>query len=175
VPDQLLERSTVGPHAVRERIGPEHRPHLVEELPAEDEAQGNGLDRVGLGDPLRLEERLEQVERDPRVTSVQVPADDVGVVDRDEAVRGEVAPSLGDGVAKGGLDDRPVPGALFALRPLDDIARAGAAVRANQRCIQLAGEARLRSAGMCSSRTPAGTWKPVAPAWLRPSPRSMNQ
>src|SRR5581483_10116315 len=98
--DQGLEHVPVGLDAVGEGIGAEQLARLGEIVGAEDEAVGELLVGFLLADRLGLEEGLVEVDRDPGILAIDVAADHVSVVGRNEAMLVEEALALGDAVGK---------------------------------------------------------------------------
>ena len=72
-------------HAASERVVTEVALRLAEVLQTEYEPERDHVDEALLRKPLRLEERLVDIEREPGMTTLQVTPDDVRVVDRDIA------------------------------------------------------------------------------------------
>src|SRR3989338_259429 len=120
--DKEFEHRPVGFETVREGVVAENVPGHGQILQAEEERRRDTLNQFLLRQRLGLDEGGVQVKGDPGILPMNVAADDVGVVWREEAIFLEESYSFGDAVGKQGLDLAPVSAAPGnAARAIDDV------------------------------------------------------
>src|ERR1051325_11734828 len=112
-----IEHRLVCLDAERKRIGAEQSTRHGKVLGTEEQSAGNGLRQFFSRERFRLDEAAIKIERDPRIFSINIAADNVSVIDRQETMLFEEPLTLDYAIGKQRPDFAPV---IFP----DDAARA---------------------------------------------------